>query len=191
MKTIWFTFLLVYFSLVSKAQSEWEKVSDSSAMISRAKADRILSYFDTLRMPKLLYSLEDRYYYLIIKDTPCYKEYYIEVDSLGDVVQSRFLNQKKKMGKKQRKQAEQYQNLLCESTPFNLSQYHTDYITRMPDAKYISGKPTYFVVKDIEGKRYGEYRLSAITAPSLIDKSLWSYLLRRLSEETEKNNKAP
>ena len=191
MKTIWFTFLLVYFSLASKAQGDWEKVSDSSAMISRAKADRILSYFDTLRMSKLLYSLEDRYYYLIIKDTPCYKEYYIEVDSLGDVVQSRFLNQKKITGKKQRKQAEQYQKLLCEGTPFNLSQYHTDYITRMLDAKYISGKPTYFVVKDIEGKRYGEYRLSAITTPSLIDKNLWSYLLRRLSEETEKNNKAP
>jgi hypothetical protein len=190
MKTIWVTFLLVYFSLASKAQSDWEKVSDSSAMISRAKADRILSYFDKLRMPKLLYSLEDRYYYLIIKDTPCYKEYYIEVDSLGDVLQSRFLDQKK-MGKKQRKQAEQYQKLLCEGTPFNLNQYHTDYITRMPDAKYISGKPTYFVVKDIEGKRYGEYRLSAITTPSLIDKNLWSYLLRRLSEETENNNKAP
>lgn len=190
MKTIWFTFLLVYFSLASKAQGDWEKVSDSPAMISRAKADRILSYFDTLRMSKLLYSLEDRYYYLIIKDTPSYKEYYIEVDSLGEVIQLRFLNQKKITGKKQRKQAEQYQKLICEGAPFNLSQYHTDYITRMPDAKYISGKPTYFVVKDIEGKRYGEYRLSAITTPSLIDKNLWSYLLRRLSEETEKNKKA-
>lgn len=191
MKTIWLTFLLVYFSLTCKAQSDWEKVSDSSAMISRAKADKILSYFDTLRVPKLLYSLEDRYYYLIVKDTPCYKEYYIETDSLGEVVQSRFLNEKKIRGKKQRKQAEQYQKLLCESTPFNFSQYHTDYITRMPEAKYISGKPTYFVVKNIEGKRYGEYRLSAITTPLLIDKSLWSYLLRRLSEETAKNNKAP
>lgn len=191
MKTIWLTFLLVYFSLTCKAQSDWEKVSDSSAMISRAKADKILSYFDTLRVPKLLYSLEDRYYYLIVKDTPCYKEYYIETDSLGEVVQSRSLNEKKIRGKKQRKQAEQYQKLLCESTPFNFSQYHTDYITRMPEAKYISGKPTYFVVKNIEGKRYGEYRLSAITTPLLIDKSLWSYLLRRLSEETAKNNKAP
>jgi len=191
MKIIWFTFLLVYFSLACKAQSDWEKVSDSSAMISRAKADKILSYFDTLRMPKLLYSLEDRYYYLIVKDTPCYKEYYIETDSLGEVAQSHFLNEKKILGKKQKRQAEQYQKLLCEGNPFNLSQYHIDYITRKPEAKYISGKPTYFVVKDIEGKRYGEYRLSAITMPSLIDKNLWSYLLRRLSEEIANNNKAP
>lgn len=191
MKTIWFIFLHVYFSLVCKAQSDWEKVSDSSAMISRAKADKILSYFDTLRKPKLLFSLEDKYYYLIAKDTPCYKEYYIETDSLGEVVQSRFLDEKKIMGKKQQKQAKQYQKLLCEGTPFNLSQYHTGYITRMPEAKYISGKSTYFVVKDIAGKRYGEYRLSAITMPSLINKNLWSYLLRRLSEETAKSNEAP
>lgn len=189
MKTITFTFLLVCFSLAPKAQSDWGIVSESSTIISRAKADRILSYFDTLKVPKLLYSLEDRYYYLIIKDTPCYKEYYIEVDSLGNFVHSRFLNQKKIVGKKQRKQAEQFQQLLSDGSPFNLSQYHTSYITRMPDATYISGKPTYFVVKDIEGKRYGEYRLSAITTPSPIDIKLWSYLLRRLSEETENNNK--
>lgn len=191
MKTIWLVFLLVYFSLACKAQSDWEKASDSSAMISRANADKVLSYFDTLRMPKLLYSLEDRYYYLIVKDTPCYKEYYIETDSLGDVVQSHSLNDKKIIGKKQKKQAEQNQKLLCERTPFNLNQYHSNYITRMPEATYISGKPTYFVVKDIDGKRYGEYHLSAITMPSLIDKKLWGYLLRRLSEEAAKNNKVP
>jgi hypothetical protein len=191
MKIVWLTFLLVYFSLAAKAQSDWKKESDSSAIESRTKADKVLSHFDTLIAPKLLYSFEDRYFYLIVKDTPCYKEYYIEVDSLGKLLQFHVLNEKKIMGKKQRRQAEQYRNLLCKGNPFNLSQYHSDFVIKMPEAKYISGKQTYFVVKDIESKRYGEYRLSAITIPSPMDKNLWSYLFRRLSEEIANNDKAP
>ena len=176
MKIVWFTFLLISISIKCKAQSDWKKSSDSSAILSREKADKILSYFDTLIAPKLLYSLEDRYYsYLIVKDTPCYKEYYIETDSLGKAPQLHFLNEKKIYGKKQKRQAEQYHKLLCMVNPFNLSQYHVYFVTSMPEAKFISGMPTYFVVKDIEAKRYGEYRLSAITMPSLIDKNLWSY----------------
>src|SRR6187401_1571775 len=137
MKIVWFSFLLVYFSLPCKAQSNWKNVSDSSAIISRTKADKILSYFDTLIAPKLLYSLEDRYYYLIVKDTPCYKEYYIETDSLGEAPKFYFLNENKIFDKKQKKQAEQYQKLLCKGNPFNLSQYHIEYVTRMPEASYI------------------------------------------------------
>lgn len=191
MKNVWFTIFLFYFSITTNSQSDWKKVSDSMAMISRGKADRIFSIFDSIIMPKLLYSFEDKYYFLIIKDTPFYKEYYIEADSLGDVVQLRFMNYNKLKLKKQRKQAEQYKKLLNEGNPFNLNQYHTDYILRVPDAKYITGKPTYFVVKDIESKRYGEYRLSAITVPSPINQSLWIYLFRRLGEELERNTKDP
>ena len=59
----------------------------------------------------------------------------------------------------------------------------------MPDTKYTSGRYSYFVLKDIDGKRYGEYRLSAVTSPLPINASLWAYLIRRLSDEAYKDNK--
>jgi len=116
-------------------------------MISRAKADMVLQHFDTVQAPKLLYSMEDRYFYLIIKDSPCHKEYYVALDSLGDIRKINLVKAETKT-RKQLKQQEQYRKLLSEAEPvFDLSRYHTNFITRMPDAKYIRGVPSYFVVK--------------------------------------------
>ncbi len=72
MKTVYSIVLMLCLSLVCKAQKDWKKVSDSIAVINRAKADIVLEQFDTIQTPKLLYSIEDRYYYLIIKDTILY-----------------------------------------------------------------------------------------------------------------------
>jgi len=189
MKITCYIGLMLCFSIVCKAQdNNWEKVSDSLAMISRAKADEVFTYFDTIRASKLLYSLEDRYFYLIINDTPCYKEYYIILDSSAKVnihpIDTREEN------KKQRKQQKRYHKLLAEAEPFNLSKYHTNYITNIPDAKFVRGKPSYFVVKNINGKRYGEYSLAAFTLPLPIDGKLAGYLMKRLSDEIIKYNKA-
>lgn len=186
MKTVCLINLILCFSLVCQAQNNWEKKSDSLAMISRAKADMVLQHFDTVRAPKLLYSMEDRYFYLIIKDTPCHKEYYVALDSLGDIRKISLVKAETKT-RKQRKQQEQYRELL--SPVFDLSRYHTNFITRMPDAKYIRGVPSYFVVKDVDGKRYGEYCLSSLTLPLPIDAKLAGYLIRRLSDEAARDNK--
>lgn len=190
MKTAYSIILILCFSLVCKAQNERETVSDTMAMVSRAKADTVLKYFDTIEAPKILYSLEDKYYYLIIKDTPCYKEYYVALDSLSRI--SKILPIKvEEKNRKQRKQQEQYRKLLSEAEPiFDLSKYHTNLITRIPDAKMVAGKPSYFVVKDIDGKRYGEYSLSSVTAPLPINTNLWAYLVRKLSDEVARDNKA-
>ncbi len=59
---------LVLCSSFCWAQSSWKKMSDSLAMLSRAKADKVLIYFDTLKSPKLLYSVLDKNYYVLIKD---------------------------------------------------------------------------------------------------------------------------
>ncbi|MDM1362568.1 hypothetical protein [Myroides marinus] len=85
MKKAYSIILILCFSFVCKAQNERETVSDTMAMVSRNKADAILKHFDTIESPKILYSLEDKYYYLIIKDTPCYKEYYVALDSLSRI----------------------------------------------------------------------------------------------------------
>lgn len=191
MKTAYLIILMVCFSLVCKAQSNWEKLPDSLAMNSRAKADKVLRHFDTMQVPKILYSIEDKYYYLIIKDTPCYKEYYVALDSLGEIDKIRLVKAEIKT-RKQRRQQEQYRKLLTEAEPiFDLSKYQTDLITKVPGAKMVSGKPSYFVLKDIDGNRHGEYSLSAATAPSPINTNLWAYLIRRLSDEIYKNKKVP
>lgn len=181
--------LMLCLSLVCQAQEDWEKVSDSMAMVSRAKADAVLQHFDTVQAPKLLYSLDNRDFYLIIKDTLCYKEYYVAIDSLGSIDKIRPVKAETKT-RKQRKQQEQYRKLLSEAEPiFDLNKYHTDFVTKMPEAKMVAGRASYFVVKGIDSKRYGEYRLAAVTSPSPINASLWVYLIRRLSDEVYKDNK--
>lgn len=115
------------------------------AMVSRTKAERVLQHFDTIVAPKILYSLGNSFY-VIIKDTLCYKEYYVALDSLGGIDKIHLVKAETKT-RKQRRQEEQYRELLAKAEPiFDLSKYHTDYITSMPDAKMVSGKPSYFVV---------------------------------------------
>jgi hypothetical protein len=172
--------------LVCKAQDNWERVADSMGMVSRAYADKVLAQFDTIQSPKLLYSLDDRDFYLIIKDSVSCKEYYISLSNSGGIDKIQLVKDETK-NKKQRKQKEQYQKKIEDAKPFDLNQYHTGFITNMPAATHTSGRHSYFVVKDIYGKRYGEYRLSVITAPSPINGSLWIYLIRRLSDEVAKS----
>ncbi|MDR1348426.1 MAG: hypothetical protein LBJ63_08400 [Prevotellaceae bacterium] len=147
-------------------------------MNSRIKADYVLSNFDTVTAPKLLYSIDDKYYYLIIGFQYYYKEYYINTDSLGTIEISYVENDVKSRHDKQ------YRKMLIDANPFDLSKYHTDYITNIPDAECCTfGKRTYFVIKDRDGKRYGEFNLFMPVLPSPIDLNLWIYLVRRLSEQ--------
>ena len=192
MKTAYFIILIQCFSLVCKAQEDKENIVDSLALVSRAKADVVLKNFDTIQAPKILYSLDDKFYYMIIKDTPCDKEYYVVLDRLGEIEKMRLVKAETK-NRKQRKQQKQYRKFLSEAQPiFDLSKYHKEFITTVPDAKMVVGKPSYFVVKDIDGKRYGEYSLSSLTAPLPINIYLWAYLFRKLLDEVarDKNNVA-
>ncbi len=190
MKTVYSIILILCFSFVCKAQNDWETVSFTMAMASRNKADVLLKHFDTIEAPKILFSLEDKYYYLIIKGAPCYKQYYVVLDSLGLIDKMVPIKVEEK-NRKQRKQQEQYRKLLSEAEPiFDLSKYHTNLITQIPDAKMVAGKLSYFVVKDIDAKRYGEYSLSAVTAPLPINTNLWAYLVRKLSDEIARDSKA-
>lgn len=175
--------IILCFSILSKAQNDWEIISDSLAMVSRTKADEVLKHFDTIRASKILYALEDKYYYLIIQDTPCYREFFISFDSIGVISKVRPVVVQVKTWK-QRKQQKQYRELLLQAEPiFDISKYHTGIITRITVAKIVEGKPSYFVMVDVDNKRYGEYSLSAISMPLPVNTSLWVYLVRRLSDE--------
>ena len=56
---------MLCFSLVCKAQEDRGNIADSMAMVSRTKADKVLQHFDTIIAPKLLYSLDNKDFYVI------------------------------------------------------------------------------------------------------------------------------
>ncbi len=171
--------ILFFLSFITcTAQEEAiKKKADSLSYVSRAKADLVLSHFDSMRTEKILYSISDEHYYIILKDGCCYKEYYIHNDSEGNIINRRSVKTSKK------------NKLLAKA--FDLDNYHTGFVTKADNPTVVQGNPSYFVVKDIGGKRYGEYSLSTITVPVPIDKQLYNYLLTRLLRESTTNSKAP
>ncbi len=176
--------LFLLLSSFCYAQNQSDEVG-KLALNSRAKADRVLEHFDTLHASKLLYSIDDKYYYIIIESRPCHKEYFIVLDSTSNLEKLLFLNDISKNKKDEKKQKE-YTKLIKGLDLFDFSKYHENFITRMPDAKFLSGKLSYFVVKDINDKRYGEFSLSTITIPTPINENLLMYLIRRTSDAIEK-----
>lgn len=164
-------FILCILTVSCKAQTEIDEVS----LKSREQADLVLEKMDSIKSSaKLLYSIEDKDFLLILKKDNKYTEYYISTEN-GKTKVIRELKIKKK-------------NIELFKNAFNLNDYHSDFITKMPDAKFIRGKKTYFVIKNNEGKRYGEYSLSAFTLPLPIDGNLAGYLMRKLSEEISQSN---
>jgi hypothetical protein len=151
-------------------QAQKPETSDTSAIISRKKADAVLSYFDTIQGTKLLYSMRDKDYYVIIQENYCCKEYYVSIDSSGTLNEIRTLQSSKKE-----------KGILLKA--FDLNNYHAGLVTRVPDATYVRGEPSYFVIKDENGKRYGEYSLSSLTLPLPINGKLYGYLFRRTIEQ--------
>lgn len=142
--------------------------------VSRAKADIVLSHFDSINVSKLLYSIEDKYFYVLLNENSFLKEYVIIMDSLGNISNM----------KEPRKLTGRDKKLLKKLVPFNLEKYNTDYITESSNAMdFTFGRLVYFVVKDNNGKRFGEFRsfMPAETAP--IDLKLWAYIIRKLSEQ--------
>ena len=179
MKTNYFIFFFLCFSLLSNSQNKQELINnklDSLLMVSRTKADKVMAHFDSLHTSKLLYSLDDEFYYLIFRKKSSYEEYYIVTDSSGNVCEIHHIV----IDKPTKKQ-------LSQINPFDLSQYHKDYVVKIDDSKFVRGGPSYFVVKDTNGNRYGEYRLASLTLPSPINGKLLGYLQRNLSKHIPYN----
>ncbi len=140
----------------------------------------------------MAYSLKNEDYYIIIHSDSVYKEYVVSIDSACHIVSMKKIDHdsiienlktKRHLSGKQRKELKRLETdrqMLKEV--FDLKQYHTDPITDMPNAIYVAGVPSYFVIKDEYDNRYGEYCLSSITIPSPINPDLWIYLIRELME---------
>jgi hypothetical protein len=163
-------------------KSRINAVIDSMSFESRRKADIVLSYFDTIRTNKMLYSIKDKFYVLINRQS-YYEEYYLVLDTANKIKTIELLKKDKIKTRKQKNQQKHLEEILKEAEPiFDLSKYHTGYITKGFGTSYTFGMLSYFVVKDIDGNRYGEYHLFMHREPMPINPSLWVYLVRRLSE---------
>lgn len=190
--TIYFILGIVF---LSYAQNDWKAISDSLALESRAKADIVLSKFDTISGEKILYSLQDRDYYLIFKQDSCFKEYVVKVDGVCNILSIKevekdkeieLLKSKKFLSRGSRKHLKRLlEERQMVKDAFDTSQYSPEFRTFMPNATYVAGVPSYFVMKDENDKRYGEYSLSSITTPCPINPDLWAYLIRTLSENMD------
>ena len=184
MKMLYLIILLMFFSFVCEAKDK-ESISDSIEIVSQIKADKVLSAFDSIKAAKLLYSIEDKYYYVIIQvSTLYYKEFFISLSDNGDIDEIRLILYEDSTRRK-RKQNRQYKELLSKAEPIFTfdKKLSNDYITRIPNAKYIGERYSYFVLKDLNNVKYIEYRLPVITFPSPISAYLLAYLIRRLSDE--------
>jgi hypothetical protein len=177
MKSI-IAYLLVLSSITCRAQdSNIKSKIDSLNSVSRLKADFILSRFDSIQTNKLLYSISNEHYYIILKDGCCYKEYYIHLDSTGKVVNQRLI-----------KSAKRNKEILKKA--FELGNYRKEFVTKVDSPKVVQGNNSYFVVKDVSGNKYGEFALAAITVPIPINIKLYNYLFKRLLTESTINKKS-
>lgn len=139
--------------------------------LSRAKADIVLSHFDSIRASKLLYSIDDTYFYVLLNEDSILKEYVIAVDSLGNISK---MKESKILGKDKR--------LVKKLAPFDLAKYNTGYITESSNGvDFTFGQLGYFVIKDNNGKRFGEFHSVMPAKNSPVDLKLWGYIIRKLS----------
>lgn len=187
--------LSLFFICLLNAQSDRKVGNDSTILGSRIKANVVLSKLDTIYEKKILYSLLDRDYYIIIQTGEHYNEYIARIDSLCSITifkkvendkDFERLKAKKALTRKDRKRLKQLvEDRQTISDAFNTSQYSVISITSSHSATYITGVPSYFVMKDEDDKIHCEYSLSSIITPCPINPYLWAYLIKKISENTK------
>lgn len=161
------TLILLVISLFCYSQDSGTS-GDFSSSYSRAKADSILGSFEDVHDLKMLYSVRNSEYYIILKKDRTYEQYFVVAKEMQSLKITR-LN-------------DESPNLRIFKRIFKLNKYHTGFITKMPNAKFVQGDLSYFVVKDESGDRYGEFSLSFLTVPSPIDKEIYAYLTTKMAE---------
>lgn len=185
-KNICFIFLLCCSSYCI-AQNKWKEISDSLKIVSRDKAEIVLSHFDTIPGRKMLYSLLDKDYYIIIssKDST-YREFYVSTDSLFVInefreINTHLTNRNYKSKFKKRKELKRLKEE-CETIikAFHICDCKSDSIYK-GEATYISGVSSYFILIDENKKKCQEHRFYSFTSPPPIDPHLLIYFLRQFS----------
>jgi hypothetical protein len=152
-----YTFIIFLFSLLP--QLIFSQNLSHADSISRIGANNIIEkHFDKIIEDDsyVLFSIEDKWYLILIKKPKGYEEYYVYGDTATKINNGKCFN---------RKQKKQILTLA-----FDKSLYH----------KISQGNITYFYYKDKDGRVYGESKLTAIIKPNPINENLYNYLLSQL-----------
>jgi hypothetical protein len=161
--------------------------------LCRERADSVLSVLDYIKETKLLFSVNNQYFYIIIDDTLNYKEIFISFKN-EKINHCYFIKNKYGLikSKYEKQLMSDRKNLLSNANPFDLKQYHNEFITDLDKAiSYFGhsyGQPAYFVIKDTSGNRYGEIGLYSFVFGKNMNVNLIWYLNFRLWAEMRKNH---
>ena len=146
------------------------QILSNADSISRSMADDVLKTYYNQYLKKnrlLLFSVSDEIYYVILEKGHVYEEYFLKLDSKKTSKPKLVCSTKKP------------NNLL--SKAFLPDTYHKGYVTHVENAELQQGNLSYFVLRDINGDRWGEYRESLIIKPPPIDPEIYSYLLKKVA----------
>lgn len=124
----------------------------------------------------IIFSVADKDFIILVENPSSYREYYIRSMDDGEtkILKDTTLSLSGELAKKL----------------FDKTIYRDDFVTFdsdffKPEYEASSGNITYFVLKDRQGKRYGEARLSVFIKPNPIDSSVYSYFVERLLHYTK------
>ena len=142
---------------------------------SRQKADSVYSKIiereTKSNNPYLLISSNNQFYLVVLDRDSHYTMVHCEFNQNGAIDIQKVINQEKS-------------NTIL-NRAFDTSGYHTGFISF--DSEFFKdgyeiayGSPTYFVLKNSEGKRFGESVLSVLVKPNPIDPEVYGYLFSAL-----------
>jgi hypothetical protein len=167
------TILLLYISLLLSSFTFFES-KQSLENISRKKAAYVTestNLKNTLKdKPTLLFSINDKWYYLVVKNQGELYEYLAILDSKNQLeyLESCIIENPKDF----LVNAFSKELYRKEFTDLNAEFYKDGY-------EISNGNPTYFYFKDKEGKLYGESKLTTIINPIPIDSKLYYHMLMK------------
>jgi hypothetical protein len=148
---------------------------DSLGTINRNKAESILQRFLPRQLKgnrKIVFSVGEEYYLILIKSNGKYFEHYYQIDDKGRILKSKVtgLRSSKELLK-----------------IFDEKNYEKNYVTFSSfffksGYKLAEGNMTYFVLKDERDIRYGEAVLSFHILPNPIKAEIYFYLTDRILE---------
>ena len=166
-----FAILIITFNVSPQSKGELD---------SREMAKDVIDKTDlretTRNKNYIVFSNSDKRFIIIIDNNDSYREYYVN-----------YMNANPKIIDV--KEVEKSNSLL--SRMFEKSIYRTDYVSLNSNFyndgyKTSTGNVTYFAYHNVDGKVYGESRLTVVIDPNPIDREIYNYLsLRMLKFEFE------
>lgn len=165
------TFFLILTLLFSLSSCKSQELNEFE-IESRERATKMAEYFmENNVYPYVLFSLANRDYIIVVDEGQIYSEGLLYYDNKGEIIVS------------SKTQIKKPHKVL--SKAFDTKNYHDGFINYSSDffkdgIDTAQGGTTYFVMSDINQKRYGEAFLSLLVKPNPFDKEIISFFTQKL-----------